>query len=112
MTLAILLALTAGSATLSGDVKSYLVGEMAQLELLEAPVRLSAHQVSHLDGSIHTLEEKTGKVLLVNLWAKWCVPCRDEVNKRGEMVAIREGLLHWDTPEARALITALKEEGP
>ncbi len=183
----VVLALVAGPSTLGDDIEGYLVGEMAQLELLETPVPFGAHEISYLDGSIHTLAEKTGTVLLVNLWAKWCIPCRDEmldfatlqrelgddrfevvtlpmkkrtaksshkilknwnagnltpygndpkelasvlyhaglftettiqfvypttyvVNKRGEIVAIREGFLHWDTPEARALITALKEQ--
>ena len=75
----VVLALVAGPSTLGDDIEGYLVGEMAQLELLETPVSVTAHQVSYLDGSIHTLEEKTGKVLLVNLWAKWCIPCRDEM---------------------------------
>ena len=32
------------------------------------------------------------------------------VDKGGMIVAVRVGFLHWDTPEARALITALKED--
>ena len=32
------------------------------------------------------------------------------VNKSGEILAIREGFLHWDSPEARALITALMND--
>ena len=31
------------------------------------------------------------------------------VGKDGAILALREGFLHWDTPEARALIAALKE---
>ena len=32
------------------------------------------------------------------------------VGKDGGVLAMREGFLNWDTPEARALIAALKEE--
>ena len=75
----VVLALVAGPSTLGDDIEGYLVGEMAQLELLETPVPFGAHEISYLDGSIHTLAEKIGTVLLVNLWAKWCIPCRDEM---------------------------------
>ena len=32
------------------------------------------------------------------------------VDKSGTILAIREGFLHWDTPEARALILALMND--
>jgi len=169
------------------DIESYLTGELVELELLETPISLAGLEITYPDGSQHLLEEKNGKVLLVNLWARWCVPCKDEmkdfaelqrdlgddrfevvalpmkkrsiksvrkilaaweaenlepygndpqklarvlydeglytetqisfaypttyvVSKSGEILAIREGFLHWDTPEARALISALKND--
>jgi thiol-disulfide isomerase/thioredoxin len=167
------------------DLETYLTGELAELEILETPISLAKHQITYPDGELHELREKNGKVLLVNLWARWCVPCKEEmkdlaslqrdlgddrfevvarpmkkrsiksarkilkaweagnlqpygndpqmlaralydaglftetqisfvypttyvVNKNGEILAIREGFLHWNTPEARALISALK----
>lgn len=182
--------LALGSLSLSmvgaGDLQPYLIGELTKLKLLEEPVSLASHVITYPDGAKHALEEKKGSVLLVNLWSKSCLPCRDEmkdlsklqadlgddrfevivlpIKKRstqsarkilksweaedlqpyvqdstalaqvlyneglfeerevsfvlpttylvstdGDILAIQEGLLNWDTPEVRSLITALKE---
>lgn len=185
--LALILACAVASPARASALGSCLVGEMAELEPLEKPVSLAEHRIVYPDGSERALGDKRGKVLLVNLWAKWCLPCRAEmkdfsrlqrdlgddrfeivalpmkqrslrsarkildswnapnlepygndpqalarvlyeqglftettiefvypttylVGKHGEILAIREGFLSWDTPEARALIEALKND--
>ncbi len=183
----LVIACCVGTVSHAGDIESYLTGEMAKLELLEKPVSLADHRITYPDGTEHALKEKNGMILLVNLWAKWCVPCKDEmkdfsslqrdlgderfevvalpmkkrsirsvrkilkswdaenlqpygndpqalarvlfdeglftdrvisfvypttyiVGKSGEVLAVREGFLDWDSPEARALIAALKDD--
>lgn len=48
----------------------------AALATLPASVRDA--QLTGIDGASFKLAEYSGKVLLVNLWATWCAPCRLE----------------------------------
>ena len=38
-----------------------------------------AYAASQMDGSPVTLAEHTGEVVLLNIWATWCKPCREEI---------------------------------
>ena len=49
-----------------------------------APLELQA-----VDGKLHRLADYRGKVVLVNFWATWCAPCREEMPS---MKALRESL--------------------
>jgi thiol-disulfide isomerase/thioredoxin len=47
--------------------------------------------LSDLDGRPHRLEDYRGKVVLVNFWATWCEPCRDEMPSLQKLRAGLEG---------------------
>ncbi|MGV8986199.1 MAG: TlpA family protein disulfide reductase [Cypionkella sp.] len=55
-----------------------LTGPMAKL-ILETPKALPAADFLDMAGKVATLEPYKGKWLVLNLWATWCVPCREEM---------------------------------
>lgn len=57
------------------------------------PYAAPAFTAKDLDGGTITLADWRGKVVLLNFWASWCVPCKEE------------------TPELEAIYQQLKDQG-
>jgi len=56
-------------------------------EFPPAPSALMQSEIKDVDGNVFKLEDKKGKVVLVNLWGIWCGPC---VAEMPELVALQE----------------------
>lgn len=50
-----------------------------QIPLLDQPREVEAFVFADAEGNARSLQDFKGKVVLVNLWATWCVPCRTEM---------------------------------
>ena len=67
MRLLLLAVLSLGAPAVAGDLKPWQGGAPPPLELKD------------LEGRAHRLSDYRGKVVLINVWATWCEPCRDEM---------------------------------
>ncbi len=54
-------------------------GQMAAFVFRKAPEALREATFQDASGKERTLADWRGKVVLVNLWATWCLPCRKEM---------------------------------
>ena len=50
-----------------------------QVSGLDVGAQFPAYEAMHLDGSKFDLASKRDKVLMLNVWATWCGPCREEI---------------------------------
>jgi thiol-disulfide isomerase/thioredoxin len=54
-------------------------GQVAAMTPASDPRRLDALRFKGEDGKDLTMADFAGKTVLLNLWATWCVPCREEM---------------------------------
>ena len=69
-----------------------------------------------LQGKQHRLEDFRGKVVLINFWATWCEPCREEMPSIGRLKAALAGrpfeVLAVNLAEPETRIRAFMEKVP
>ena len=54
-------------------------GEVAAVNVAKSPLQLPPLAFQDAAGKPLTLEHWRGRIVLLNLWATWCVPCRKEM---------------------------------
>ncbi len=67
------------AAELAARLKSLVHGEIAALTLAPRPQPLPELGFATPEGTKATLADFKGRTVLFNLWATWCVPCRQEM---------------------------------
>jgi len=81
----------AGSAKLAARLAPLAKGELAALQVESEPRRAIDIAFERDDGGKLTLADFKGRAVLLNLWATWCVPCREEMPTLDRLEAAKGG---------------------
>lgn len=67
------------AAATAREIRPLKVGHMKTFIPAEQPVQVADLAFNDADGTARTIADYKDKVVLLNLWATWCVPCRKEM---------------------------------
>jgi thiol-disulfide isomerase/thioredoxin len=68
-----------GAAALAERLAPLARGEVAALAVAREPKRLQPVRFERPDGAATQTDAWLGRTVLLNLWATWCAPCREEM---------------------------------
>lgn len=69
----------------NGSDKKAAKGFFSHLRFADTPSDMNQLSFKDLQGKDHKLSEFTGKPMLINLWAIWCLPCRTEMPELAQL---------------------------
>lgn len=93
----VLVGLIAGSVTLyadrasKSDLSRFATGDLAALAVPPQPLAAPDHVFKTREGAPTTLADFQGKVVVVNVWAMWCAPCRTEMPTVAALASAYQG---------------------
>jgi thiol-disulfide isomerase/thioredoxin len=105
------------AAEMANRLKPLIKGEIAALAPATTPVRVSDLAFKDAEGKERKLSEWGDRLVLLNLWATWCVPCRkempalDDLQKKLGGPAFEVVAVNIDTRDADKPKAWLKEVG-
>jgi thiol-disulfide isomerase/thioredoxin len=91
--LAVVLALTVAGCKGSGsaDLSKYATGTLAKMTVVKNPKPMAPIPFTDADGKPMTVADFKGKVVVMNIWATWCGPCKVEMPTLGKLQAAYAG---------------------
>jgi len=64
---------------LAQKIAPFARGQVAAVNMAKSPLKVPALTFHDASGASKTLDDFRGRTILLNLWATWCVPCREEM---------------------------------
>ena len=75
----------------AGLLAPFAKGDVAAFRVASEPTRLSDLSFQNAAGDKVSIADFAGKTVLLNLWATWCAPCRQEMPALDRLDAAHEG---------------------
>jgi thiol-disulfide isomerase/thioredoxin len=106
-----------GSVAQAEALKPYLKGEIAAMIPVSEPTLIQGLNFQDKGGVPMTMANFADKTVLINLWATWCVPCREEMPALNNLQKTAGGeafqvlAINIDTGDVEKPQTFLEETG-